>query len=172
MPDKFLKNTIYVVVGILLTMFLLIQPYNLFCKIKQTCKPIILSSFSLHKNGQQKMKIQFTSEIFDDLKNIIEFKPDKSTVEVRNGKIISNNFITQNLTDKNIIITSHFKVEPEEMGKYLERIECLCFQNQPLNSNQKVLMPVSFRINADVEKDQNLKSLKTITISYQAYLVE
>jgi len=172
MQDKFLKNTIYIVVGTLLMLLLLIQPYNLFCRIKQVCKPIMISSLSINKNGQQKMAINFTAKISDDLKNIIEFTPSKSKVEVRNGKIISNDFIAQNLTDKNIIITSHFKVEPEEMGKYLERIECLCFQNQPINSNQKVLMPVSFRVNPDIEKDQQLKSLGTVTISYKSYLAE
>ncbi len=172
MQDKFLKNIIYIVVGILLMIFLLIQPYNLICRIKQVCKPIMLSPLSLHKNGQQKMVINFVAKINDNLKNIIEFTEEKSVVEVRNGKIISNNFIAQNLTNKNIIITSHFKVEPEEMGKYLERIECLCFQNQPLNPNQKLLMPVSFRINPEIEKDQQLQNLKAIIISYRAYLVE
>jgi cytochrome c oxidase assembly protein subunit 11 len=172
MPEKFLKNTVYIVVGTLLAMFLLIQPYNLFCKIKQVCKPIILSSLALHKNGQQKTTISFVAKIGNDLQNIIEFKPEKSAIEVQNGKTIYNNFIAQNLTDKNIIIASHFKVDPEEMGKYLERIECLCFQNQPLSANQKKLMPVSFRINPDIEKDPQLQNLQTITISYQPYLVE
>lgn len=172
MADKFIKDTIYAILAILLIGFLLVQPYNLVCRIKHSCQPVTFKSLSLHKNGQQKMLINFTSQINDDLKNIVEFKPEESTVEVLNGKIITNNFIAQNLTDKNIIIASHFKVEPEEIGKYLERIECLCFQNQPLNANEKILMPVSFRINPEIEKDQSLKDLKAITISYQPYLVE
>ncbi len=170
--DKFIKNTIYIVLAILLISFLLVQPYNLICRIKHSCHPITFKSLLLHKSGIEKIVINFASEISSDLKNIIEFKPEKSAFEAVNGKIIHNNFIVKNLTDKNITITSHFKVEPEEIGKYLERIQCLCFQNQPVNSNQQVSMPVSFRINPDIEKDQNFKDLKEILISYEAYLVE
>jgi cytochrome c oxidase assembly protein subunit 11 len=132
----------------------------------------MLSSLSINKNGQQTIIINFATKIDNDLIDIIEFKAEESAVKVKNGKVISNNFIAHNLTNKNIITASHFKVEPEGVGRYLERIECLCFQNQPVNPNQKVLMPVSFRINPDIEKDQNFSNLKEITISYQPYLVE
>jgi cytochrome c oxidase assembly protein subunit 11 len=132
----------------------------------------VFSSFSLHKNGKQKTVINFTAKVDDNLKNVIEFIPEKSMVDVQNGKIFSNNFIAKNLTNKNIVITNRFTVQPEEIGIYLERIECLCFKNQPIDSAKEVNMPVSFRINLEVEKDKNFENIKEITINYQAYLAE
>ncbi|MES2677571.1 MAG: cytochrome c oxidase assembly protein [Pseudomonadota bacterium] len=170
--DKFVKNTIYIVLGILLLIFLVIQPYNIFCRLKNTCSPITFSSFSFHKNGNQKTVINFVANIPDQLKQNIEFYPDQERESVLNGKNITNFYMAKNLTAQNIIVAAHFDVEPKEVEKYLERIECICFQNQPLKVGGQASMPLDFRINPKIEEDPQFKNLKEITISYKAYLVE
>ena len=170
MPDKFIKNTLYVIIGGLLIIFLLIQPYNLICRINKICKPITISSFLIHKNGKQTMIINFSAQINKDLSGIIEFYPEKSNIEVLNGKNISINYVAKNISENNIVIANKFSYNPPEAKKYLEMVQCLCFQQQALKAGEQVLMPVNFRINPDIEK--SLENLKEITLSYEPYLVE
>jgi cytochrome c oxidase assembly protein subunit 11 len=172
MPDKFIKNTLYVVIGTFLAIFLLIQPYNLFCKIKKTCLPITFSSFLINQSGKQKIIINFSAKIDEDLNKIIEFYPKKSKIEVQNGKNITINYVAKNISVNNIIINNEFIANPPKIKDYLEMVECLCFQNQPIKVGEEVLMPVNFRINPNIEKDDLLKNLKEITLSYKPYLVD
>ena len=169
--EKFIKNTIYTIIGISITIFLLIQPYNLFCKIKKSCQPVTFSSFSF-KKGQQQITINFTSKINKDLKTTLNFYPQESKIKAQTGQNITTKYIAQNLTNQSIIIRNHFKVNPSQAKQYLEMIQCLCFQNQPINPLSKVLMPIHLRINPKIEKDTSLKNLKELTLTYQPYLIE
>lgn len=170
MQDKFTKNTLYVLIGILLLIIILVQPYNLFCKISGNCHPITFSSISFHQSGNQKLTINFSAITDDDLKNIVQFFPQEKSVKVRNGKNITNFYIAKNLTKKPVIIRAELILEPHTANQYLERIECLCFKLQPLNSEEEKPMPVSFRINPAIEKDDRFANLKEVKVSYKISL--
>ncbi|MFT5703281.1 MAG: cytochrome c oxidase assembly protein subunit 11 [Rickettsiales bacterium] len=170
--SKFIKSTLYVVIGILLLGFILVQPYNFFCKAQKTCQQITFSSFSLHKNGHQKMAINFAANVPEELKSIIEFEPTTAEIKILNGKNITNSFQVKNLSEDAITIGARFKVEPAKMVEYLERIECLCSKHQPLNALEESLMPINLRIKPEIEQDSELKNIREIKVSYEIYLVE
>ena len=168
--DKFIKNTLYIVLGVLLMIFIVIQPYNLFCKIKKTCQPVSFTSLIPKKTGQQKITFIFEANIPDDLKEEVEFEPVKPELNVQNGRNIINAYEVKNLTDENIVAGAHFQIEPREVNKYLERVQCICFNKQPLNAGEEAKMPVNLRINPEIEQDAELKNLKEVKISYEVYL--
>ncbi len=169
--QKFIKNTIYVTLTIFLVIFLLIQPYNLFCRIEKSCQPIKVYNLLGKKVGKQKMIINFIATNQNLLKTI-EFYPEISKLEVQNGKNIAINYLVKNVSNKEITISSEFNVEPKEAEQYLEKIECLCLKNQSVKAKQEIAMPINLRINPDIEKDPNLAKINLITISYQPYLVK
>lgn len=152
MPDKFIKDIIYVIIGILLVIFVAIQPYNLFCKIKGTCHPIIISSILPHKLGQKNSTVNFSAQLSDELKNEIIIYPQEKVLNVINGRNINNFFIIKNLTSKPINIKIEAQIEPIQANQYLKRIECLCFKKHSLNAGEVKSVPVSFRINPEIEK--------------------
>ncbi|MFT6332921.1 MAG: cytochrome c oxidase assembly protein subunit 11 [Lentimonas sp.] len=168
--DKFIKSTIYIVLGILLMVFIAIQPYNIFCKIKKTCQPVTFSSFSLKPKGQHQINFIFSASIPEDLKNAVEFEPITKELLVKNGKNIINSYRVKNLDGKNITARAMFGVEPQGINKYLERIECACFNKQPVDGNGEEEMPVNFRIDPKIENDEEFKNLKEIRINYEIYL--
>jgi cytochrome c oxidase assembly protein subunit 11 len=170
--SKFINNTIYSVIGILFLTFIFIQPYNIFCRLKNTCHPITFSSFSFHKNGKREMTINFVGTIPEALKQSVQFYPDQEKLKIRNGKNINNFYRTKNLTNQNIIVATHFDVKPEGIEKYLERIECICFKNQSLKIGKEAAMPFKFRINPAIERDPEFDNIKEITVNYSVYLVE
>jgi cytochrome c oxidase assembly protein subunit 11 len=62
-----------------------------------------------------------------------------------------------------------YNVTPFLAGKYFNKVECFCFQEQTLLPNEKALMPVLFHISPEIETDPDLKDLKEITLSYTFY---
>ena len=65
---------------------------------------------------------------------------------------------------------SVFNVTPLQAGKYFNKIECFCFEEQLLSANEEVSMPVSFFIDAAIKDDRFIKDLKEITLSYTMYI--
>ena len=92
MQNKFLQALIYAILAIVLIVFLLVQPFNLYCKITKKCYPVRLSSFSISKKGNEKITINFNSKIGDELKDIVEFYPIKKQVIKSSNEYIDNSY--------------------------------------------------------------------------------
>ena len=64
------------------------------------------------------------------------------------------------------------KSQPVKAGKYFNKIECFCFQEQSLRPGQKVNMPVLFYIDPEIENDRSMNDVKTITLSYSFFKID
>ncbi len=164
MQNKFLQALIYAILTIVLIIFLLVQPFNLYCKITKKCYPIRLSSFSISKKGNEKITINFNSKIGDELKDIVEFYPIKKQVIKSSNEYIDNSYFVRNLSDKEITIRTKYQATPEESDKYLDRIECLCFQSETLEAKEEINMPIRFKIKS---QSSNQSIIKSININYE-----
>ena len=65
---------------------------------------------------------------------------------------------------------SVFNVTPLQAGKYFNKIECFCFDEQTLSAKEEVSMPVSFFIDPSIKDDKFINDLSEITISYTMYV--
>jgi cytochrome c oxidase assembly protein subunit 11 len=163
MQDKFLKALVYTVFGIALSIFLLIQPFNIYCKLTKKCYPITLSSFSIINKGSREITINFQSTIDDDLKNVVSFYPSKKSLTKFSNEYITNSYIVKNLSDKEITIKAKYEANPKEADQYLNRIECLCFQSEDLEAGEEIKMPIRFQIKDGIDKSQ----LNNIKVNYK-----
>src|SRR5690606_9315657 len=141
--------------------------YNLICRISNKCQPIILSALIPHKKGQERLIFSFNAEIPDELKDKVEFFPKAEKLEVINGKNIINSYQLKNLTNQEITVQAHYSIIPQEIDRYLNRIECLCFQRQVLEAKEEVEMRINFIIDSAIENDEKLKDVKEIKVSYK-----
>ena len=64
---------------------------------------------------------------------------------------------------------SVFNVTPLQAGKYFNKIECFCFEEQVLSPKELVDMPVSFFIDPSIKDDKFIKNLSEITLSYTMF---
>jgi len=166
--DKFLKSLIYTIIGIVLVIFLLIQPFNIYCKSTKNCYPITLSSFKILKKGQKEININFSSTTKKELENIVQFYPEKTQLIKFSNEYITNSYIVKNLTNEEITIRARYKATPKDADQYLNRIECLCFQSEDLKANEEIKMPIRFQIKEGIKNETDLKE---ININYSIEII-
>ena len=75
-------------------------------------------------------------------------------------------YFAKNLSDEPIVGTATFNVTPAKVGQYFMKIDCFCFVEQLLNPGESMNMPVTFFIDPDLYKDENVQEVNEITLSY------
>jgi len=95
-----------------------------------------------------------------------QFRPLQVTDTVSIGARDMAIFTAKNLSDKPITGTATFNVEPEQAGKYFNKIQCFCFTEQTLQPGQEVRMPVLYYVDPAILKDDDVKDVEQITLSY------
>lgn len=163
-------SIVLLVIGMSMLTLASVPIYNLFCKVTGYGGTTKYTSVASTRVGNKMMKIRFDANIDSNLP--WEFKSEQNEVTVRVGE---NNLIfytAENKSDQAIIGTAVYNVTPHKAGAYFNKIQCFCFEEQLLKPKQKMIMPVSFFIDPEIENDDNLENVDTITLSYTFYPVE
>jgi cytochrome c oxidase assembly protein subunit 11 len=87
---------------------------------------------------------------------------DQITIGVRDMAI----FWAKNTSDQPLTGTASFNVEPEQAGKYFNKIQCFCFTEQTLQPGEEVRMPVLYYVDPAILNDPDAKDVEQITLSY------
>ena len=75
-------------------------------------------------------------------------------------------YVARNSGSTPITGMATFNVEPEQAGKYFNKIQCFCFTEQTLAPGQEVTMPVLYYVDPAMLDDPNMKGVEQITLSY------
>ena len=94
------------------------------------------------------------------------FHPRQVTDTVQIGQRDMAIFEARNNSARPITGTATFNVEPEQAGKYFNKIQCFCFTEQTLRPGQSVTMPVLYFVDPAALDDPNMKGVEQITLSY------
>ena len=116
------------------------------------------------------MTVRFDANSVTDLN--WAFAPAQRKVDVKVGEQTLAFYRAKNLSSRPVTGTATFNVSPAGAGAYFSKIECFCFTEQTLKPGESVDMPVAFFIDPEIAKDEDLKSLRTITLSYTFYAVD
>jgi cytochrome c oxidase assembly protein subunit 11 len=95
-----------------------------------------------------------------------QFKPLQRTDEITIGVRDMALFWAKNTSKEPLTGTASFNVEPEQVGKYFNKIQCFCFTEQTLQPGQEVRMPVLYYIDPAILNDPDAKGVEQITLSY------
>lgn len=94
------------------------------------------------------------------------FQPQQVTQDMRIGQRKQAFYIAENTSRDPITGVASFNVEPELAGKYFNKIQCFCFNQQTLQPGQKIDMPVIYYVDPAIADDPETKDIKQITLSY------
>jgi cytochrome c oxidase assembly protein subunit 11 len=95
-----------------------------------------------------------------------KFKPLQTTDEITIGVRDMALFWAKNTSNEPLTGTASFNVEPEQAGKYFNKIQCFCFTEQTLKAGEEVRMPVLYYVDPAILKDPDTKDIQQITLSY------
>lgn len=95
-----------------------------------------------------------------------EFKAQQRRVVVGLGETSLAFYRAKNHTDRPIIGVSVYHMIPPEAGLYFNKIQCFCFDEQLLNPNEEVDLPIFFFIDPLMAEDSRFDHIDHITLSY------
>lgn len=156
--------------SMLLLSFASVPLYNLFCKATGLAGTTSRSNYLVKPaKGTRKIKIEFDANVDKNLPWY--FIPKHRSVEVITGENALIFYEAENLSDTDIIGTAIYNVTPLKAGKYFVKVHCFCFEEQLLKAGQKMLMPVSFYIDPDIENDPDMEDVYNMTLSYSFFKI-
>jgi len=119
-------------------------------------------------NTSKEFTINFTGQSSAQLP--WKFSPSHKSVDVYPGETVLAFYEATNTSDEPLIGIATYGVYPPQAGKYFEKIECFCFDEQRIGPKETVTMPVLFTLNPDILKSTPMQDVYDITLHYTFFL--
>lgn len=161
-----------VAAGMLMLAYASVPLYRLFCQVTGfggTTQRADAKPFT-GKVSSREVTVSFDANT--DPKLPWSFKPLEKHVTVKVGENRLVAFEATNLSQQATKGTATFNVTPAAAGRYFNKIQCFCFEEQQLAAGQKVNMPVSFYLDPEFLDDPETRDITNITLSYTFFSYE
>lgn len=93
-----------------------------------------------------------------------EFKAKHTKFSLHPGEYVRTSYWVKNKTNQPMIVQAIPSVTPGLGAKHINKIECFCFQKQPLNPLEGKEMPLVFTVDPALPKN-----IHTITLAYTLF---
>ncbi|XP_058803872.1 cytochrome c oxidase assembly protein COX11, mitochondrial isoform X1 [Phymastichus coffea] len=110
------------------------------------------------------LKIKFNADTAAQM--AWNFQPQQKEIKVVPGETALAFYTAKNPTDVPIIGISTYNIVPFEAGQYFNKIQCFCFEEQRLEPNEQVDMPVFFFVDPDFSEDPKMEMVNELVLSY------
>lgn len=152
--------------------FAAVPLYRLFCQVtgfggttqRATEAQASLAALLGQQAGAPRISVRFDGSVARDVP--WTFAPERTTQTVRIGQRDMAFYVARNNASVPVTGTATFNVEPEQAGRYFQKVQCFCFTEQTLQPGQEVRMPVLFYLDPAALDDPNMKGVEQITLSY------
>jgi len=158
--------------GMLALGYAAVPIYRIFCQVtgfggttqRATMAEALTAEEMAKSAGARTFSIRFDANTGPDMP--WTFRPRQVTDTVQAGERDMAIFEARNESSVPITGTASFNVEPEQAGRYFNKIQCFCFTEQTLQPGQEVTMPVLFYVDPRAIDDPNMDGVEQITLSY------
>ena len=161
------RRTVLFVAGIIASMVILtcfsVKLYNLYCRITGQGGQAVVAEGS-NQIIDREITVRFNTDVNPNLP--WKFKADQQSVKVKVGQEMLVSFTATNTSSKAVAGTAMYSVTPENVGKYLSKTQCFCFNYQLIAPGRSAHFPVVFYIDPKIMKDREADGIKTMTLSY------
>ena len=114
--------------------------------------------------GERVLTVRFDSNVGGNLP--WAFEPETKQITLRTGETKTVFYRVTNLTDRAISATAAYNVTPDQAGGYFDKLSCFCFSEQTLGPKESAEWPVVFFLDPALEKDDAMKRVDQLTLSY------
>lgn len=144
--------------------FALVPLYDVFCDItgingKTATTPTKASD---NVDRSRTVTVEFVAYINPNVK--WQFTPQVTQVDVHPGETKIIKYDAKNLNSQPSIGQAVPSVTPGIAAKYFNKIECFCFNHQPLAAGEQAQLPLVFYVDPDLPRD-----ITVLTLAYTLY---
>ena len=150
--------------GMVALTFASVPLYQLFCQVTGYGGTTQVAAQLPDQVSERRMTVRFNADIDPQLP--WAFQPVQRQVELQVGESGLAFFRARNLASHATKGTATFNVTPQKVGPYFVKVQCFCFDEQELAPGEEMDMAVSFFVDPDIDENENLEEVKTITLSY------
>jgi cytochrome c oxidase assembly protein subunit 11 len=146
---KHLKIMGIIVVSMFGFCYALVPIYNVFCDVTGlNGKTAGAESTQAIKNMAIDQSRIITVDMLTTLNENIPttFIAEHKSVSLHPGELAKTTFTVKNLTNKPIVVQAIPSVSPGLAAQHIKKIECFCFQRQPLAPHEEKIMPLVFTV--------------------------
>lgn len=130
----------------------LIQPYNWYCQLTQSCSSFHLSYYMPKKEGKKEFEVEFeVSNYMED----VQFFPEEKSIMIKTNRKHTVSYQLKNLSKKSVVVRPRLIIEPQEVEKYFVRYQCLCAHQYKLKALEEITLKMEFEIDKDFETDDD-----------------
>jgi cytochrome c oxidase assembly protein subunit 11 len=162
---KIVKKLVLVVFAMFGFGFALVPLYDVFCDITGLNGKTSTTAANVNEEGIDTSRIITVQFISRMAKGIPwQFEPMVNEIKVHPGETKLVKFYAKNESMRDIIGQAVPSVSPGRAAIYFQKIECFCFNHQPLKAQEDVEMALQFYVDTELPED-----VSTITLSYTLY---
>jgi len=114
--------------------------------------------------GAPDIRVRFSASVADGLE--WDFAPEETSVLVPPGERRVAWFSAANRGEAGVVGSSTFNVTPLKAAKYLHKVDCFCFHEQPLGAGESARLDVSFFVDPHLLEDPETSEVRTLTLAY------
>jgi cytochrome c oxidase assembly protein subunit 11 len=162
---KTVKKLVLIVFGMFGFGFALVPLYDVFCDITGLNGKTSTVAASVNEDGideSRTITVQFISRTAKGIP--WQFEPMINEIKVHPGEMKLVKFYAKNESVNDIIGQAVPSVSPGKAAIYFQKIECFCFNSQPLKAQEDIEMALQFYVDAELPEE-----VSTITLSYTLY---
>ncbi|GAB2643301.1 cytochrome c oxidase assembly protein [Vibrio panuliri] len=146
--------------------FALVPIYDIMCEALgingKTSSEAVEQPTALTPDKTRTIKVEFIAHPNPSM--AWDFKPQVASMEVHPGEVIQTAYLAYNRANHTIVGQAVPSVSPGLGASYFNKVECFCFNKQPLVAQGHAEMPLIFYIERDIPD-----SIHTLTLSYTLY---
>lgn len=162
---KTVKKLVLVVFAMFGFGFALVPLYDVFCDITGLNGKTATTAASINEEGVDESRTITVQFISRTAKGIPwQFEPMINEIKVHPGEMKLVKFYAKNESLNDIIGQAIPSVSPGKAAIYFQKIECFCFNSQPLKAQEDIEMALQFYVDAELPEE-----VTTITLSYTLY---
>ena len=168
------QRTLFQTIGLVVVMgglaWASVPFYDWFCRVTGFSGVTAVASGDSEIILDKTIKIRFDASLERDMP--WDFKPVQREMTLRIGETGLAFYEAYNPTDRPVAGSASYNVAPFDAGGFFAKIDCFCFEEQVLQPDERVQMPVTFYVDPAIVEDRDAKYAKSITLSYTFYEIE
>lgn len=147
--------------------FAAVPLYNLFCAATGYGGTTMVATAAPGTVGTRMMRVRFDANVRNGLP--LRFEGETASIQLLPGETKTVFYKATNLSDRPVTAIASYNVAPDAAGGWFSKISCFCFTEQTIPARATIDLPVVFFLDPGLEKDETMKGVTDVTLSYTFY---